>query len=418
MIKWQDTVLVSGGGALAGASVYVYLKGTTTLATVYSDNGITTQSNPLTTSATGFYSFYAADGRYDLSIQKTGYITVNLTDISVDDAADASTINATTLTATTGTIATLNSTNGTITTLNATNATLTSATIPTLGSTTATIGTLNGTTATLSSATITTLNSTTATLTSATIPTLTSTAITSSTVTAGSQMAIGSAVVSNYKHLVTGNYTGGSGYFGVASQGTIQSDVVSCAAFRSAPNTQATSFTLVNLYHYLAEQGSFGGGSGVTNQYGFYASISLTGATNNYGFVGAVSSGANRWNLYMSGSALNYAAGRFLFGTLSDDATNQVQVAGNIAAVTAGSGFRIKEGSNAKMGTATLVAGAAVVSNTSVTANSRILLTSNADGGTPGWLRVSARTAGTSFTITSSSGTDTSTVAYLIMEPA
>ena len=146
MIKWQDTVLVSGGGALAGASVYVYLKGTTTLATVYSDNGITTQSNPLTTSATGFYSFYAADGRYDLSIQKTGYTTVNLTDISVDDAADASTINATTLTATTGTIATLNSTNGTIATLNATTATLTSATIPTLGSTTATVSTLNATT--------------------------------------------------------------------------------------------------------------------------------------------------------------------------------------------------------------------------------------------------------------------------------
>jgi len=41
----------------------------------------------------------------------------------------------------------------------------------------------------------------------------------------------------------------------------------------------------------------------------------------------------------------------------------------------------------------------------------------NADGGTPGWLRVSARTPGTSFTITSSSGTDTSTVAYQIFEP-
>jgi hypothetical protein len=38
--------------------------------------------------------------------------------------------------------------------------------------------------------------------------------------------------------------------------------------------------------------------------------------------------------------------------------------------------------------------------------------------GTPGWLRVSARVAGTSFTITSSSGTDTSTVAWLIAEPA
>lgn len=81
-------------------------------------------------------------------------------------------------------------------------------------------------------------------------------------------------------------------------------------------------------------------------------------------------------------------------------------------------GIMVKEGSNAKQGTATLAAGSVTVSNTSVTANSRIFLTSQQDGGTPGFLRVSARTAGTSFTITSSSGTDTSVVAYQIFEPA
>jgi hypothetical protein len=84
----------------------------------------------------------------------------------------------------------------------------------------------------------------------------------------------------------------------------------------------------------------------------------------------------------------------------------------------AGKGLRVKEGTNAKQGTSVLVAGSVVVSNTSVTATSRIFLTSNADGGTPGFLRVSARTAGTSFTITSGSGTDTSTVAWQIFEPA
>jgi hypothetical protein len=80
-------------------------------------------------------------------------------------------------------------------------------------------------------------------------------------------------------------------------------------------------------------------------------------------------------------------------------------------------GLYVKEGSNALMGTATLVAGTVTVSNTSVAANSRIFLCSNADGGTPGFLRVSARVAGTSFTITSSSATDTSTVAYIIAQP-
>jgi hypothetical protein len=84
----------------------------------------------------------------------------------------------------------------------------------------------------------------------------------------------------------------------------------------------------------------------------------------------------------------------------------------------AGKGLRVKEGTNAKMGTAVLVGGSKVVSTTAVTSTSRIYITSNVDGGTPGWLRVSARTAGTSFTITSSSGSDTSTVAWLLVEPA
>lgn len=91
---------------------------------------------------------------------------------------------------------------------------------------------------------------------------------------------------------------------------------------------------------------------------------------------------------------------------------------GNFALQTAGQGLRVKEGSNAKQGTAVLVAGTLVVSNTAVTANSRIFLTSQVDGGTPGFLRVSTRTAATSFTILSSSNTDTSTVAYQIFEPS
>jgi hypothetical protein len=102
---------------------------------------------------------------------------------------------------------------------------------------------------------------------------------------------------------------------------------------------------------------------------------------------------------------------------LSRSNPNELGVAtANLRIVTAGRGFLVAEGSNAKQGTTTLVAGSSVVSNTSVTATSRIFLTSQVDGGTPGFLRVSTRTAGTSFTITSSNGADTSTVAYEIFE--
>jgi hypothetical protein len=82
-----------------------------------------------------------------------------------------------------------------------------------------------------------------------------------------------------------------------------------------------------------------------------------------------------------------------------------------------GGGLLVTEGTNATMGTATLVGGAATVSTTKVTASSRIFLTSQANGGTPGFLRVTARTAATSFVVTSSSSSDTSTVAWIIIEP-
>jgi hypothetical protein len=88
-----------------------------------------------------------------------------------------------------------------------------------------------------------------------------------------------------------------------------------------------------------------------------------------------------------------------------------------LIAGTVGGGLSIAEGANARMGRSTLVGGTVVVSNTSVTAASEIFLTCQTPGGTPGFLRVSARTAATSFTILSSSGTDTSVVGWLIVEP-
>lgn len=66
-------------------------------------------------------------------------------------------------------------------------------------------------------------------------------------------------------------------------------------------------------------------------------------------------------------------------------------------------------------GTATLVGGTVTVANTSITANSIIWLANKTIGGTAGALFISAKTASTSFAITSTSGTDTSVVQYYIM---
>lgn len=97
--------------------------------------------------------------------------------------------------------------------------------------------------------------------------------------------------------------------------------------------------------------------------------------------------------------------------------STQVTVS-DLDVTTAGKGLRIKEGSNARLGASTLVGGTVVVSNTSVTANTRILITAQNAGGTVGFYRVSARTAGTSFTITSSNVLDTSSVAWMLVEPS
>ena len=91
---------------------------------------------------------------------------------------------------------------------------------------------------------------------------------------------------------------------------------------------------------------------------------------------------------------------------------------GNVLISTIGKGLQVKTGTNAKIGTAVLVAGTVTVANTSVTANSRIFLTVQSLGtvavATP--IAVTAKVVGTSFTISSSSITDTSTIAWMIVE--
>jgi hypothetical protein len=126
-----------------------------------------------------------------------------------------------------------------------------------------------------------------------------------------------------------------------------------------------------------------------------------------------------RWNVQASGDTSWGSGSATRDITLGRSAANTLSLTtANLRIATAGRGLQVAEGANAKMGTAVLVAGAVTVATTAVTANSRIYLTSQVDGGTPGFQRVSARVAATSFTITSSNAADTSTVAWMIVEPA
>ena len=123
-------------------------------------------------------------------------------------------------------------------------------------------------------------------------------------------LGIGQTALTGHSLRVGRNITGATTSFGLRSDGQVQSDVTGVAYyFDSTASTQATTFTLGNLTHYRAAQGTFGAGSTVTDQHGFLVASSLIGAAWNYGFRGQIPAGTNRWNLFMDGTANNYING-------------------------------------------------------------------------------------------------------------
>jgi hypothetical protein len=157
---------------------------------------------------------------------------------------------------------------------------------------------------------------------------------------------------------------------------------------------------------------------------GAQLTIIKTGANTNQLYITAQTSvGTAGGEISLYGGSHATDANRIKFaiaGAFShtfDENGNYYNLTGNIGTSTAGKGFSVKEGTNAKMGVTSLVAGTKVVSTTAVTANSRIFCFGQLDGGTPAFIRITGRTAGTSFTIASASGADTSTVAWILFEP-
>lgn len=105
--------------------------------------------------------------------------------------------------------------------------------------------------------------------------------------------------------------------------------------------------------------------------------------------------------------------------SVSDDGTSVSLTGTNLRLATLGKGLRIAEGVNACMGTGVLNGVTEVtIATTAVTAISRIFLSIQVPGGTPlGVIYVSSRIAGTSFGV-KGAATDTSTFAWMIVEPS
>lgn len=130
------------------------------------------------------------------------------------------------------------------------------------------------------------------------------------TVTVNGYMGIGGAGSSVASVYASSTALTGTSQYGLYSDITANSSATSNVfGVYSRPRTAASAFTVSGtVYGFYAADVSKGAGSTITNQSGITVSDQTQG-TNNYGITSAVSSGANKWNIYASGTAQNYFAG-------------------------------------------------------------------------------------------------------------
>lgn len=369
MQKYFDSVLLDSGMPAVGVSVLVTAFGGGAV-TIYSDNGATPRTNPITTDANGYFEFYAADGRYTFQISGTGISPRTITDILLEDPADGNAVVFSTLTAT-GQVS--------------------------LG------GATNAESLRISAAPTNAVNRLQA----------------IGTVTLGEPRlgTEGGDTDINY-----GIYAKGAGSIRfLTGGGTLEQFRVSHTA--SAANFYQITGAAAAGQPRLSASGSDtnisvrisgkGTGSVFLDNGGFTGFEALGGVTGGNWMQTVAAAAGTAPAFTATGTDTNVGVTYNSKGSAQHTFNN-----GNVAVNTLGNGLRVKEGSNGLQGTAVLVGGTVTVSNTNVTANSRIFAFCQTPGGTPGFLRISARTPATSFTILSSSGTDTSTVAYQIFEPA
>jgi hypothetical protein len=90
MQKYREVVQDRNGTAMAGVLVRVQTYPGAIDAVIYSDDGSTLATNPLTTGTNGEFEFYAADGQYQFVVSGTGIATRTITDITIEDLGDPS----------------------------------------------------------------------------------------------------------------------------------------------------------------------------------------------------------------------------------------------------------------------------------------------------------------------------------------
>ena len=142
-------------------------------------------------------------------------------------------------------------------------------------------------------------------------------------------VGIGSTSLTGYNLRISNNITGIVSPNVVRVDGTIQGTATGATQVYISIPSLAASAAISEIRHYSAVQGTYGAGSSILTQTGFFVhSNHISGATN-YAFYGDIPSGTNRWNLYMNGTARNFLSGDTLIGSSTISAGNEkLQVTG------------------------------------------------------------------------------------------
>jgi hypothetical protein len=183
---------------------------------------------------------------------------------------------------------------------------------------------------------------------------------------------------------------------------TITNNSVTCFAFSGGTITTAN-----NVCKLIGTGFALSGSSGSLNSRNDIIRTASTkditmasGMAFTHNFSG-LTNNSNNWTLNSNPRPYNFV----------DNYTTQIgnlNIRGKLAPLSTGSA--------AICGNATLVGGTVTVNTTAATTSVLVLLTRKTAGGTTGELTYTI-SAGTSFTINSSSGTDTSTISWMLVEP-
>jgi hypothetical protein len=147
-------------------------------------------------------------------------------------------------------------------------------------------------------------------------------------------VGVGSDGNTNNGLFVGGSLTGTSGtQYGIQNNVEFNSTATGSGyGYISSPRLKAATFTMSNLYGFLANTPVLGSGASLGVYEAFVVQDFGSATTRNAGLRMKMASGANKWNIYADGSANSYHAGALQIGSSTNDGSgNKLQVSTGIS---------------------------------------------------------------------------------------